>query len=198
MARYTLKIKFGDVEMDFESQEPASVESQMDGCLEEMLGVKLEAVKNQAHQEVSAPEPLIEPREVEKIFSESKEVEKETILSIPLGGESFSEILTRTRNIDEELPLTLFMQRKVSASLFDDFIITAFFLKNVLNQESFTIKSLNLNLYSAANKLVDFEILNEALRGGYVKTVEAQGPDEPAKYTITPSGEGYYNKLQDA
>jgi|GEM_PF-6749133 len=188
MSRYSLKVKFDDVELNFDAQEPTRIANQMDNYLEMVLGGKPKIVENHMHQEPAVPE----------ISGRPKEDEKETILSIPLdGNESFSEVLGKVRNIDEELPLTLFMQRKASNSLFDDFIITAFFLKNVLNQESFTIKSLNLNLYSAANKLVDFEILNEALKCGYVRIAEVKDPNEPTRYAITPNGEGYYNKLED-
>lgn len=191
MGRYSLKIKLGEIEMDFDAQDSAAVASQLDDYLKVILDGKPKIAEKPVYQEASEPEALItaEPQ---------KETEKETILSVPLGGASFSEVLTKVSNIDEELPLTLFMQRKISNSLLDDFIITAFFLKNVLNQESFTIKSLNLNLYSAANKLVDFEILNEALKCEYIKVVEVCNPDEPARYTIAPNGEGYYNKLQDS
>ncbi len=174
MGRYSLKIKLEDIELNFDTQDVSRVANQVD----KYFGMMLDA-------EPRAVEPKVEP--------------KETILSIsPSVGESFGDVLTKVQNIDEELPLTLFMQRKISNSLFDDFIITAFFLKNVLNQESFTIKSLNLNLYSASNKIVDFEILNEALKCEYVKVVATEDANEPTRYTIASGGEGYYNKLQDA
>ena len=173
MSKYSLKIKLGDVELDFVSKTPSVIGAQLDDYLEMMLGYKPDFENLTQNSE----QTLLPPTSEE--------------------NEGFGEILNKVQNIDEELPLTLFMQRKASSSLLDDFIVTAFFLKNVLNQESFTIKSLNLNLYSAVNKIVDSAIIDKALECGYIKVVQTQDANEPTRYTIAPTGEGYYNKLQD-
>ncbi len=178
MSNYSLKIILGGIEMAFTTRDISAVKTQLDEYFDLFIGKRADL-----SSDVTENEPVDDTEKAIEIFGSSiQDTEAEPEPS---------------KHISEDLPLTLFMERKVSNSLFDDFIITAFFLKNILNQESFTIKSLNTNLYTAANKLVDFHVLNDVLKSGYIKVVENVDSAEPTRYIITPAGEGYYNTLQD-
>ena len=88
-----------------------------------------------------------------------------------------------------------FMQNKVSKSIFDDFIITAYFIKNVLNEKKFTIKYLNSKLYRAKEKLVDFAILNESISRGLIQMLDAT--EYGKEYCLTELGDNYYLGLEN-
>lgn len=88
-----------------------------------------------------------------------------------------------------------FMRNKVSNGIFDDFIITAYFIKNVLGEKRFTVKYLNSKLYRAKEKLVDFAILNESLTKGLIQVVSAT--EYGKEYSLTELGENYYLGLEN-
>ena len=96
-----------------------------------------------------------------------------------------------------EPDLPEFMHNKLSNGIFDDFIITAYFIKNVLNIKNFSIKFLNSKLYAAKEKLVDYAILNEAISRNYVKYIEGSQETGTKEYAITEAGESYYLSLDN-
>lgn len=96
-----------------------------------------------------------------------------------------------------EPDLPEFMHNKLSNGIFDDFIITAYFIKNVLNIKNFSIKFLNSKLYAAKEKLVDYAILNEAISRNYVKYIEGSQEAGTKEYAITEAGESYYLSLDN-
>ncbi len=96
-----------------------------------------------------------------------------------------------------EPDLPEFMHNKLSNGIFDDFIITAYFIKNVLNIKNFSIKFLNSKLYAAKEKLVDYAILNEAISRNYVKFIEGSQETGTKEYSITEAGESYYLSLDN-
>lgn len=96
-----------------------------------------------------------------------------------------------------EPDLPEFMRNKLSNGIFDDFIITAYFIKNVLNIKNFSIKFLNSKLYAAKEKLVDYAILNEAISRNYVKFIEGSQETGTKEYAITEAGESYYLSLDN-
>ncbi|MBQ3102599.1 hypothetical protein IJC60_06320 [bacterium] len=96
-----------------------------------------------------------------------------------------------------EPDLPEFMHNKLSSGIFDDFIITAYFIKNVLNIKNFSIKFLNSKLYAAKEKLVDYAILNEAISRNYVKYIEGSQEAGTKEYAITEAGESYYLSLDN-
>ncbi len=96
-----------------------------------------------------------------------------------------------------EPDLPEFMHNKLSNGIFDDFIITAYFIKNVLNIKNFSIKFLNSKLYAAKEKLVDYAILNEAISRNYIKFIEGSQETGTKEYAITEAGESYYLSLDN-
>ena len=96
-----------------------------------------------------------------------------------------------------EPDLPEFMHNKLSNGIFDDFIITAYFIKNVLNIKNFSIKFLNSKLYAAKEKLVDYAILNEAISRNYIKYIEGSQEAGTKEYAITEAGESYYLSLDN-
>ncbi len=96
-----------------------------------------------------------------------------------------------------EPDLPEFMHNKLSNGIFDDFIITAYFIKNVLNIKNFSVKFLNSKLYAAKEKLVDYAILNEAISRNYIKFIEGSQESGTKEYAITEAGESYYLSLDN-
>ncbi|MBR1977662.1 hypothetical protein IKA15_05230 [bacterium] len=96
-----------------------------------------------------------------------------------------------------EPDLPEFMHNKISNGIFDDFIITAYFIKNVLNIKNFSVKFLNSKLYAAKEKLVDYAILNEAISRNYIRFIEGSQETGTKEYAITEAGESYYLSLDN-
>ena len=71
----------------------------------------------------------------------------------------------------------------------DHFLICAFYIKNILKQESFTMKSINSKLFQATGAIADLGILDDLVSKAYIRVINT--PDS-TKYCITPDGEGYF------
>lgn len=172
-----------------------SSEVRFESELEEMIKYNLEYVQ----RELSPDDHIEQQKEAEQIQEQPQKIEEEQP--------------QRPQRIEEEQPqqppsveinefgvpanLVDFMKLKVSHSLFDDFLTAAYFIKNVLNQENFSIKFLNSKLYDAVEKLVDYKVVDDTLNCGYIKIYENADPNAPTAYTITSRGEYYYNSLKN-
>ena len=76
----------------------------------------------------------------------------------------------------------------------DTFLICAFYIKNILKQENFTMKFINSKLFQATGTIADMTIVDELTSKEYIRVINS--PDFK-KYCITKDGEGYFiNRLQ--
>lgn len=69
------------------------------------------------------------------------------------------------------------------------FLICAFYIKNILQQENFTMKFINSKLFQATGRIADLRVLDDLISKEYIRVIESL---EFKKYSITPDGEGYF------
>ena len=99
-------------------------------------------------------------------------------------------------HIQQEAYISLadFLNSNKSGEIFSDFIISAYYIKRVLNISCFSVKMLNSKFYPATGKLVDLSIVDEARTRGFIETKEEDGT---LKYSLSPAGESYFiNQLR--
>ena len=97
---------------------------------------------------------------------------------------------------EQQVPVSLgnFLASNKANDIFNQFIITTYYVKRVLNIPHFTLKMINAKFYPATNSLVDLSIINEARTRGFIESFEEDGV---AKYALTPAGESYFiNQLR--
>ena len=75
------------------------------------------------------------------------------------------------------------------SEIFDEFVVCAYFIKNVINQQNFTIKFINSKLFQATGKIADMSIVDELISKEYIKVIETE---EGKKYCISANGESYF------
>lgn len=74
-------------------------------------------------------------------------------------------------------------------SLVDDFLICAYYIKNILKQDGFTMKMINSKLFQATGKIADMSVVQELSNKEYISFVQDEISN---KYFITPDGENYF------
>ena len=104
------------------------------------------------------------------------------------------ECIQTQREQQALISLKDFLVSNKATDTFSEFIISAYYIKRVLNIPHFTLKMINAKFYPIANALIDLSIINEARTRGFVESIEEDGV---AKYTLTPAGESYFiNQLR--
>ena len=88
-----------------------------------------------------------------------------------------------------ELDFKPFLAGFACSEIIDEFLICAYFIKNVLRKSEFTIKFINSKLFQATGKIANLSILDELISREYIKTIDT---DEGKKYSITMDGESYF------
>lgn len=73
--------------------------------------------------------------------------------------------------------------------LADEFIICAYFIKNILKQSNFTMKFINSKLFQATGKIADMSIVDELTTKEYIRIIDTE---DGKKYSITMDGENYF------
>ena len=74
-------------------------------------------------------------------------------------------------------------------SLVDDFLICAYYIKNILKQDGFTMKMINSKLFQATGKIADMSVVQELSNKEYISFVQDEISN---RYFITPDGENYF------
>ena len=88
-----------------------------------------------------------------------------------------------------ELDFKPFLAGFACSEIIDEFLICAYFIKNVLRKSDFTIKFINSKLFQATGKIANLSVIDELISREYIKTIDT---DEGKKYSITMDGEGYF------
>ncbi|MBQ8476756.1 hypothetical protein IJ531_06825, partial [bacterium] len=92
------------------------------------------------------------------------------------------------------LSFSMFLGGFVTSDIHDEFIICAFYIKNILRQNNFTMKFINSKLFQATGKIADMSIVDELVEKEYIKTMQS---DDHTRYAIAAKGEEYLiSKLQ--
>ena len=82
-----------------------------------------------------------------------------------------------------------FLSGFICDGITDEFIVCAYFIKNVLKQSDFTIKYINSKLFQATGKIADLSVIDELVSKEYIRIIDTE---EGKKYCITMDGESYF------
>ena len=82
-----------------------------------------------------------------------------------------------------------FIKNFDSEKTIDDFLICSYYIKNIADIESFTMKSINAKLFRATGRIAGMSILNELLQKEFLKVVN---DSDIKQYCITEKGEQYF------
>lgn len=218
LSRHLVPEKIEDIEARIEIDEPVVTEIKTYAPVAsepvlELYNPELPTENEAAQQptpqtsEPQAPVMPVDKESVQKAFEEQalKSAETLEMKEVPLIKDTTEQDEIKTEP-EPKKPgnaandLLEFSNKKVSKSLFDDFMICAVFLKNVLGEENFSLKRLNSEFYAAAGKLADYTVVNDVLNKGYINIMDSANFDEnsPALYTLTADGVAYFESLQNA
>lgn len=96
--------------------------------------------------------------------------------------------------LNESLSLSEFIAVNKGLDIFSEFIISAYYIKKILHESSFTVKFLNSKFYPATGTLVDLSIIEDAKNQGFIHALEEDGV---TKYTLSDTGEEFFvNQLR--
>jgi len=122
---------------------------------------------------------------------------KTEINAEPQQIEEISEIKQKIQNIvkqNSNLSFNMFLSGFATEEINEEFLVCAFYIKNILNKPSFTMKFINSNLFQATGKIADMSIVDELIKSSYIVSIEV---DETKQYSISDVGEEYLiNKFQ--
>ena len=127
-------------------------------------------------------EKNIQVQNTEQTTTENKEIlQEQTVNNVPEQVQ---------QNTNTPLDFKTYLADFIPEDIVDKFLICAYYIKNNLHQESFTIKSLNSKLFPATGELANMDVVNELLKKDYIIHLKS---DTPKKiYTISPEGEKYF------
>ena len=90
----------------------------------------------------------------------------------------------------QEINFATFLGRlKNINTINDEFLACAFFIKNMLGEESFTMKYINSKLFQTTGKIASTSSADELIANGYLNVIN---DNESKKYFITQIGEQYF------
>lgn len=221
MSTYRLKIKCNNAQLEVVAKSGALLAYELDRYLESFLNRKIESmpyaapkkVYNQPQAQVQAQLPQqevqvqIQPQQQEYTHQQQNPVytqntfNKEKAEEIEYIQHEAPAVQQQTiheqyKQPQQEAYISLgdFLNSNKSADIFSEFIISAYYIKRILNINYFTIKMLNSKFYPATGSLVDLSILDEARTRGFIETKEEDGT---LKYTLSSAGESYFiNQLR--
>ncbi len=181
MSIYRLRVKCNNAQVEVVAKNGTILAREMDRYLESFLGRKISTQyepvqQNYYQQQTSYSEPRME----------------EFSLNQPHMQQEYHEA---PNTIGGQIPaLNEFIASNKGYDTFSEFIISAYYMKKVLNNEFFTLKMLNSKFYPATGSLVDFYIIEEAKNKGFINTWNDEGT---TKYTLNEEGEAYFvNQLR--
>ena len=82
-----------------------------------------------------------------------------------------------------------FLQSYKCEELIDEFLACAYFIKNLLNYNDFSMKFINSKLFQTTGKIADMSIIDELTTKEYIRNIETE---DGKKYSITLDGEEYF------
>ena len=196
-------INLGNIEMDFESEVQGMPQAQL------AKGEYREYTQEERQQILSTPElvaPTINiPTMSTPIMNNTPELAtmptqiSQITQSIPQAPQPIQELPTQVaiqpQNIQQlsqgsyTQDFKLYLNEFNCETQSDHFLICAFYIKNILKQENFTMKSINSKLFQATGAIADLGILDDLISKAYIRVINTP---EAKKYCITPDGEGYF------
>lgn len=76
-------------------------------------------------------------------------------------------------------------------SINDEFLICAYYIKNIIKEQNFTMKSLNAKLFKAAGDIAGTSVLDDLVEIGLIETHKGE---DSTIYSISPAGEEYFEE----
>ena len=121
---------------------------------------------------------------------------------LPENKQETDTILQNNKNVETNnetkgpvLDFTLFLSGFGANEMLDEFLICAYYIKNILHEENFSMKFINSKIFPATGKIADMSVAQTLIREGYISTINIDGI---IKYTITKQGEEYFiSKFQN-
>ena len=98
-------------------------------------------------------------------------------------------VAQQSQNENISLDFSVFLKGFVVNKTTDEFLICAYYIKNILKQNNFTMKFINAKLFQATGKIADMSIVDELIQKEYIKTIDIE---DSKKYCITSNGENYF------
>lgn len=89
----------------------------------------------------------------------------------------------------EPIDFSSFLSIFQPASINDEFLICAYYLKNIANEQNFTMKSINAKLFKALGKIAGISVIEDLIELGLIEKLQ---DTETNSYVISPDGEKYF------
>ncbi len=145
--------------------------------------------------------------EVEPVDTKQEEqIETNSLFSLDsVQSETFNDFKTfsldlapKEENVQQKeennLDFKLFLAGFIISDLSNEFLACAYYIKNILKEESFSMKTINSYLFQAVGKIADMSTVTDLVDKDFISFVDF---DSTHKYSITTNGEEYFkNKYQ--
>ena len=126
----------------------------------------------------------------------NQEAAKENIQEMQYNTTSINLEETKTKNneinennTNQNDDFKIFLAMYEAESIEDEFLICAYYIRNVLSKHSFTMKSINAKLFKASEKIAGISILENLIEKGLIEQIQNSDINS---YSITQEGEKYF------
>lgn len=140
------------------------------------IEISLEEQKEELSEENSPEKEITETEETNKNLAQ-EEITKEKISITPVSQAA------------SQMDFKPFLSGFGCNELPDEFLVCAYYIKNVLKQSDFTMKFINSKLFQATGKIADMSIIDELTTKEYIRIIDTE---DGKKYSITMDGEAYF------
>ena len=139
-------------------------------------------------------------KEVEYEYIELTQEEKEKLLNNAAQINKQPQTNTEAQPQQEQQPqqmgsyqqdFKLFLNEFNCNNTTETFLVCAFYIKNILKQENFTMKFINSKLFQATGNIADLAVLDDLVSKEYIRVIDSI---DSKKYSITQDGEGYFTR----
>ncbi|MBQ4645744.1 MAG: hypothetical protein IJB79_00185 [Candidatus Gastranaerophilales bacterium] len=114
---------------------------------------------------------------------------QEEIDELPVSESLIQPQRTPLSAMASQIDFKPFLMGFACEELADEFLVCAYFIKNVLKQNDFTMKYINSKLFQATGKIADMSVIDELISKEYIRVIDTE---EGKKYSITMDGEGHF------
>ena len=147
--------------------------------------INIPTIQTPVMSEIS--EPAVQPTQISQITQVVQQTQQ-PIQELPTQVVQVQNIPQNTQGSYTQ-DFKLYLNEFNCDTQSEQFLICAFYIKNILKQENFTMKSINSKLFQATGAIADLGILDDLVSKAYIRVISTP---EAKKYCITPDGEGYF------
>ena len=197
MATYRLTIKRDNAQVQLVAKSSALIAYELDRYLENFVN---RPISSNSDFEKQNEFVSIRKKTAENRYNDINQGAIKDLSGIPVHTpeeeslKTSSEFQDATREQEALISLADFLMSNKADSTFSEFIISAYYIKRILNISHFTLKMLNSKFYPVTKTLIDLSMVEEARTRGFIELLDEDGV---IKYTLTPAGESYFiNQLR--